>query len=180
MFNLIRELFPGALVGTIATGIASLIAKMCSLFITLYATRAYKIKGEWIITTYIRNKIGEFNIDSSKINIRLNLFHKYSIKSSDANGNPYYGTAKTDGGNLILEMCSSIKNYRDYTYHKLSLLGVEKNEIYFGVFISTDYMQRICAGVSFISKSTLTVDKVNELINKYYLLSDNTTAISMK
>ena len=181
MFDKIPDLLLGAVVGFSVTKLLSLFINLIKFLSSMkFNTEMQRIKGSWYIHTCIRDAKGTPIVSSSSLEIRLTPFLKYGVKSFDGNNDPYFGTAFREANNLVLKLRARDRKYLDLTYHKISLISFDDYQTLYGTFVSTDYRQRVCAGISILSKTEIPKNKIAKIINENYDIFPNIGAISIK
>jgi len=181
MFDKIPDLLLGAVVGFIVTKLLSLLISIIKFLSSIkFNTEMQRIKGKWYIHTCIRDAKGTPIVSSAVLEIRLTPFSKYGVKSFDGNNDPYFGTAFREANNLVLRLRARDRKYMDLTYHKLSLVTFDDYNTLCGTFVSTDYRQRVCAGISILSKTEISRNKVIKIIKENYEVFPDIGAISVK
>lgn len=168
----IKGIIIGAVLGVVFSNLVTLVFKIIKSTIERARTESNNIIGKWHIYTCIRDCSGNFIISHSPFKIKFDIFRQYRISSEDQYQNNYKGYAKREEHNLILYCFPTDKNFKDHTYHRISLSPIENYRILLGTYISTDYGHKNCAGISILTRTEVNEDIIKEKISEHYVISE--------
>jgi len=175
------ELLPGAIVGALVAEFIAVAIKLVRFTPTLLDKDTHKaILGCWEFYACVRDAGGEFTIQSAPIKISIDPFRHYRVSTNDGHGNRYRGSATREGGNIVILIRSKDRKYPDMTCHKISLIPIDDYKTFVGTFVSTDYRQRVCGGISALARNKTSDAEMRKLIEKNFVFSSNRDAMSVK
>jgi len=174
------ESIPSAITGAIIAVLITYCYTVLKSIKRISKKEKEKIIDNWYINIGVFDAKEGFTITSNKMRIKLNWKKQYIVTTNDKNDNAYFGMAIVEATNLIINLKSKQKNYPDSTCHRFHISPQEKYKIYYGTFVSSDYRQKNCSGISILARENLGYAKIKDLIKRNYFYSSDFGAISTK
>ncbi|MDR1209700.1 MAG: hypothetical protein LBK41_05245 [Clostridiales bacterium] len=168
MFEGLSGLIIGAAAGIVFTELFVFIKGICKFLSLKFNNDLDKgLLGDWYIHTCIRDENGKFVMKHGEITLRLSLLGDFTAKSATGNLR-YSGTAIRAANDLVIVLRPRDRVYFDYTCHRLSMVTLEGNTVMIGAFVSADYNNQVCCGISILSRTEINDDRLSRIISKHY------------